>query len=203
MKNTLYLGAGIIVGLILVMVGWKVFSPPYQYQGSLIDPPVIAPDFSLVDQNGEKWALSENQGKVIVMFFGYTSCPDVCPLTLTKFKQIKSLMGDDAKNIEFVYITVDPERDNPEKLKHHLNAFDTEFIGLSETRNKLETVWKNYGVYQAKVETESAAGYLVDHSATTYVINQDGQLRLTFPYGMESTSMAEDLAHVLRDQSDD
>lgn len=199
MKNTLYLGAGIIVGLILVVVGWKVFSPPYQYQGSLIDPSVTAPDFSLVDQNGEKWTLSENQGKVVVMFFGYTSCPDVCPLTLSKFKQIKSLMGKDSRQVVFVYITVDPERDTPEKLKHHLDAFDPEFIGLSETRTRMENVWKNYGVFQAKVETESATGYLIDHSATTYVVNQDGHLRLTFPYGMDASSMAEDLVHVIKE----
>ncbi len=199
MKNTLFLGLGIVGGVLLVFLGWKLFSPQYQFRGSLIEPPVKAPDFSLVSQNEKDWRLSEQKNKTIVIFFGYTSCPDVCPLTLSKFKQLKELLGKDADEIEFVYITVDPERDSPEKMKRHLDAFDEEFVGLTGTTELMEPVWKDYGVYRLKVETESATGYLMDHSATTYVINSNGELRLTFPYGMDVEEMSADLSEVVKE----
>lgn len=199
MRHYLYLGMGIVVGVLIFLVGWKLFSPPYQFHGSLIDPAAKMPDFQLVDDENRVWKLSEQKGKVVVIFFGYTSCPDVCPLTLSKFKQVKTLLSKNSEEVEFVYITVDPERDSPERLHAHIKAFDPEFIGLTGGYEQLEPIWKNYGVYRQKVETESAAGYLMDHSATTYVIDNDGALRLTFPYGMDVSQMAKDIAQVVNE----
>lgn len=203
MKNILYLGIGITAGIILVVLGLKIFSLPYQYKGSLIEPPAKAHDFELVDEGNLPWKLSNQQGKIVVMFFGYTSCPDVCPLTLSKFKQIKTLLKQDADKVEFVYITVDPDRDTPQKMQSHLRAFDPDFIGLTGSEETLMPVWKNYGVYRERIDTESAAGYLMDHSATTYVINSQSELRLTFPYGMDAKQMAEDISHVIDEHPGD
>jgi protein SCO1/2 len=106
-----------------------------------------------------------------LIFFGYTHCPDVCPVTLTKYKQIKDQLGDQADGVRFVFITVDPERDTPEILGKHVANYDPGFIALTGSRAELEPVWKNYGVYQARSETESAAGYLVDHTTRIYAID--------------------------------
>jgi protein SCO1 len=184
---------------LLVVGGSVIFAPPYQFQGSFIDPPARAHDFELVDGRNQLWRLSDQEGKIVVMFFGYTSCPDVCPLTLSKFKQMKTLLKNDADWVTFVYITVDPQRDIPEKMQAHLQAFDETFIGLTGSEEQLQPVWTNYGVFRARVDVESAAGYLMDHSATTYVINSRGDLRLTFPYGMDAAQMARDIAQIIKE----
>jgi protein SCO1/2 len=199
MKSRLaILGLGVIIGLGLMLVAWQVFSRPYTYQGSLIDPPVPAADFTLTDQNGLPYRLSDQQGKVVLIFFGYTHCPDVCPATLSEFKQVKSALGSQAQDVEFVFITVDPERDTPETLKAHLAIFDPSFIGLTGTETELGPVWKDYGVYHEKKDTGSAAGYLVNHSAITYAIDKQGNWRLTYPFGMETQKLVDDVSHLVQ-----
>ena len=193
------LGIGIVLGLVLMLVGWKVLAQPYTYQGSLIDPPVPAADFQLNNQHGDTFHLSEQRGKVVLIFFGYTHCPDVCPVALSEFKQVKKQLGDLADQVEFVFITVDPERDTAEVLGQYLANFDPTFIGLSGTPDELEPVYKSYGVYHEKTDTGSAAGYLVDHTARMYVIDAQGNWRLTYPFGMEVEKQVEDLVHLLQD----
>jgi protein SCO1/2 len=197
--NYRLLGIGIVLGLAMMLVGWRVLAQPYKYQGSLIDPPAPAADFQLTTQHGEVFRLSEQRGKIVLIFFGYTHCPDVCPVSLSEFKQIKNQLGDLADQVEFVFITVDPERDTAEYLGQYLANFDPTFIGLSGTPEQLEPVYKSYGVYHQKVETGSAAGYLVDHTARMYIIDAQGNWRLTYPFGMEVEKQVEDLVHLLRD----
>ena len=192
-------GLGVVIGLVLVLVIWQVFTQDYTYQGSLIDPPVPAADFELTDQHGQTFRLSDQRGKVVLIFFGYTHCPDVCPVTLSEFKLIKSKLGNQADEVSFVFITVDPERDTLEKLGDHLANFDAGFIGLSGDRSSLEEVWMSFGVYQAKQETSSAAGYLVDHTARVYAIDVDGNWRLTYPFGMESDKLFQDVRHLIQE----
>ena len=196
MRNLVLLGLGILIGLVLVLVGWKALAPPYQYQGSLIDPPVKAADFTLIDQDNKPWTLSDQSGNVVVIFFGYTSCTDVCPLTLSIFKQVETIL-DFPENLLFTYITVDPERDTPEVLKKNLQNFDPKFIGLTENLATLEPVWKDYGVFRQKVETDSPTGYMMDHSATTYIIDQQGNWKLTYPYGTDARMISEDIHNLL------
>ncbi len=200
MKRLAFLILGISLGLgFLFLVIWFV-EKNYQYKGSLIEPPVTAPEISLIDQDGAEWNLGDQKGKASVIFFGYTSCPDVCPTTLSIFRQIKLLLDQQNELVNFVYITVDPERDSPEKLKNNLAAFDPSFIGLTGSNVDLEPVWKGYGVYREKVSTESASGYLMDHSAITYVIDKQGNLKLTYPYGMNPREITEDLRHLLKEE---
>ena len=186
--------------MVFIMVGWQALSRPYTFQGSLIDPPIEAADFELTDQNGQTFRLSEHQGKVVLIFYGYTNCPDVCPLTLSDFKLIKADLGEQADQVNFVFITVDPERDSQERLKAYLANFDPVFSGLTGSRSELESVWKAYGVYQAKQETGSAAGYLVDHTARTYAIDKQGNLRLTYPFEMERQAILDDVRHLVQEE---
>ena len=199
MKRLAFLVIGIILGISTIFLALWLSDLFYQYNGSLIEPAVQAPEISLTNQDGQPWVLKGQKGKAVIIFFGYTSCPDVCPTTLSLFRQMKELLGKQADNVDFVYITVDPERDTPEKLKANLAAFDSEFIGLTGSIEELEPVWKSYGVFHQKVETESASGYLMDHSATTYVINPDGDLRLTYPFGMDVGQIVDDIKHLLKD----
>ncbi len=194
------LGLGVIIGLGLMLVAWQVFARPYAYQGSLIDPPAPAADFTLTNQDGLPFRLSDQQGKVVLIFFGYTNCPDVCPVTLSEFKKVRSALGDLAQKVEFVFITVDPQRDTPEKLKAHLANFDPSIIGLTGTEAELGPVWKHYGVYHEKQDTGSAAGYLVDHTAITYAIDKQGNWRLTYPFGMETQKLVADVSHLAQEK---
>jgi len=197
-RHYLLLGLGVLVGLVAI-VGFQFFAQPYEFQGSLIDPPIPAADFELTDQHGDTFLLSDHNREVVLIFFGYTNCPDVCPVTLSEIKQVKAQLGEKSNQVQYVYITVDPERDTVERINAHLENFDPTFIGLTGDTSDLEPVWKAYGVYAAKVDSGSAAGYLVDHTARVYVIDVNGNLRLTYPFETGSDAIAADV-HYLVDE---
>lgn len=199
MSRYALLGIGVVFGLALVLAGWFIFDQNYTYQGVLIDPPATATDFVLTDQNGEAFQLSDQRGNVVLIFFGYTHCPDVCPVTLSDFKKIKEQLGEGAESVRFVYITVDPERDTQERMKTYLENFDPGFIGLRADRETLEEVWQAYGVYQERKDVGSAAGYLVDHTARVYLIDPQGNWRLNYPFGMETSKISTDIQHLLKE----
>jgi protein SCO1/2 len=200
MNKVWLFGTGVIIGLALVLgAGWVLLTGDYRYNGVVIDPPAPAVDFTLTDQHGQPFTLSQQRGKMVMIFFGYTNCPDVCPITLSEFKRIKALLGDQADQVEFVYITVDPERDTVERLAQYLPNFDPQFIGLTGSEAELEPVWKAYGVYHEKQDAGSAAGYLVDHSTRTYLIDGNGNWRINFPYEMSAEKVSADLLHLLRE----
>ncbi|MBT3391109.1 MAG: SCO family protein [Chloroflexi bacterium] len=198
-KLIVELGIGLLVGIVLVAIGAFVFKQPYTYQGSLIDPPAPTSDFTLKANGGTTFQLSEQHGKIVLLFFGYTRCPDVCPTTLYDFKQIKASLGEQADEIRFVFITVDPERDTIDLLGQFVTAFDSDFIALSGELDELQPVYAAYGVYRQKNDVGSAAGYLMDHTARVYVIDPNGNLRLTFPFGMAPEAMTEDIIHLLKE----
>jgi protein SCO1/2 len=195
-KLTLQLAIGLTLGIVLVL-GVFAFAQPYTYQGSLIDPPAPAADFALNATTGDVFHLSEQRGKAVLLFFGYTHCPDVCPTTLYDFKQVKAQLGDQDERVRFVFVTVDPQRDTLGHLGEYVTAFDPDFIGLSGDFDELQTVWDAYGVYRQEQDVGSAAGYLVDHTARVYVISPQGELRLTFPFGMASEAMTDDIRHLI------
>ena len=190
-------GIAILAGLVAVWV-ILAFARPYEYRGSVIDTPVPAKDFTLIDQDGEQFTLGNLKGKAVLIFFGYTHCPDVCPATLSDFKKIKTRLGMEADQVHFVFITADPERDTPEQIKAYLGNFDTTFIGLTGEIQDLEQVLKDYGVYRAKVESDNPQNYLVDHSARIYLIDPKGNLKVTYLFGTESSGIAADVSHVLK-----
>jgi protein SCO1/2 len=135
-----------------------------------------APDFTLTDQNGRPFTLSAERGSAVVLFFGYTNCPDVCPATLGAIASAYRKMGEPG-NVRVVFVTVDPERDTPQALKRYIGLFDPRFIALTGSAGALSAVEKAYGVY-AKIDPEAsgALGYSVTHTAAVYVIDKDGNL---------------------------
>jgi len=198
-RNLLIFGMAVFAGLIAMYLVLGT-DREYTFQGSLIEPAVPAPQFELTDMNGNLFQLSQLEDQVVVMFFGYTSCPDVCPVTLTEFLQIRSKLGPAAEQVSFVFVTVDPERDTPERMRKYLTNFDPEIIGLTGERSDLEPVWADYGVYQARAEGSSDGNYLVDHSSRVYVIDRAGNLRLTYLFGTESELITEDIRHLVSQQ---
>jgi protein SCO1/2 len=201
-RTALWVGVGLLLGLALV--AGVTLARPYTFRGSLIDPPLPAADFTLIDAQGEDFTLSEQKGSLVLVFFGYTTCPDVCPATLGEMKEIRrrlqadSRLARQAETIRYVFITVDPQRDTPEQVRKYTAAFDPAFIGLSGSQAELEPVWKSYGVYRAVSDTTSAAGYLVDHTARVYLIDQAGNLRLTYPFGTPVDDLLQDVRHLLK-----
>ncbi len=184
---------GLGLGLLIVISIPK----PYTFQGSYFEQALPAADFTLQDQHGRPFTLSQQRGKVVLIFFGYTSCPDVCPTTLGEYKKIAQRLGERADQVAFVMITADPERDTPERLGNYVSTFHPDFLGLTGSPEALQAVYDAYGVFVEKEESESKANYLVSHTSRVYVIDPDGNLRLTFPFGMAAESMAEDVLHLL------
>jgi protein SCO1/2 len=190
------------IGVMLVVGGMAAFAltRPHRFGGSLIDPPVAAPKIELLEAGGGRFRLEDQSGMAVILFFGYTSCPDVCPATLADFRTIKTRLGTWADRVKFVFITVDPERDTPERVRSYLSNFDAEFIGLTGSRGELEPVWKAYGVYQEQIDSGSSAGYLVDHSSRIYAIDPRGNLRVTYLFGTDREAIANDILFLLEDQ---
>ena len=157
-----------------------------------------AKDFELTDHNGVVRHLGDFKGKVVVMFFGYTQCPDVCPTTMTELAEVKKLLGKDGERLQGLFVTVDPARDTPEVLKAYMGNFDPTFLALSTTPEKLVQLAKDYKVYYKKVEGSTPTSYTMDHSAGSYVYDTTGQLRLFTRYGTGPKVLAADIAQLLK-----
>ena len=169
------------------------------FRGGAIEPPAPAPDFTLRTAAGKPFRLSQQRGKVVVLYFGYTLCPDVCPTTLAQLADVKTQLGEAAAGLRVALVTVDPERDTPKRLRTYTTAFDPSFLGLTGSTEALGKVWKAYGVFSEKKRVAgSPLGYLVDHSATTYIVDAEGQLRLTLPFGTPTDTLFHDLRLLLK-----
>jgi len=154
----------------------------------------MAPDFALTTQDGKDLRLSGLRGHVVAISFGYTFCPDVCPMTLAELTQVRGRLGTDARRFEALFITVDPERDTPPRLREYVNAFSRGFTALTGSAGRLADVRKAYGVVAEKrVVPGTAAAYLIDHSSFVYIVDPAGQLRLMFPFGMSIDDMVHDI----------
>ncbi|WP_461412771.1 SCO family protein [Gemmatimonas sp.] len=140
-------------------------------------------DFTLTDHTGQPFSLESQRGKVVMLFFGYTMCPDVCPTTLSKLTTVTARLGTDRAQVKTVYVTVDPERDSPAVLKADLDLFDLDAVGLTGTREAIDKVVAMYGAtYEITPTPGSAAKYSVAHSTTLYIIDPAGVVRREFPY---------------------
>jgi len=139
-------------------------------------------DFALTDHTGKARTLADFRGKAVVMFFGYTRCPDVCPTTLAELKAVKDQLGEDGKRLQVLFVTVDPERDTPAVLKDYLASFDPRIIGVTGDADAIAAAEKSYRVYAKKVPTDGG-GYTMDHTAIVYLMNKDG--RFVAPFNMK------------------
>ena len=158
-------------------------------------------DFTLTDQNQKPFTLSDQRGNVTLIFFGFTYCPDVCPLTLSNWKRIAEALASDAAGVRFVYITVDPERDTPEKMREHLAIFSTNFIGLTGALEELLPVYSAFGVYREKEQvSESAAGYIINHTARMFLLDRSGRWRLSFAQDTPVADIVHDIRLLLQEK---
>ncbi|MFD0669235.1 SCO family protein [Ramlibacter sp. MAHUQ-53] len=157
-----------------------------------------AKDFALTDHDGQPRTLQDFRGKLVVLFFGYTQCPDVCPTTLTDLAEVKRQLGPDGDKLQGLFVTVDPERDTPEVLKAYMANFDPAFLALRGTPAQLEEVAKDFKVYYKKVEGKAPGAYTMDHSAAHLVYDTQGRLRLYVRPGTGPKVLAEDLKLLLK-----
>ena len=156
-------------------------------------------DFSLVDPDGKVRTLADFKGKVVVMFFGYTQCPDVCPTTLTEMQQAMTLLGPQSDKVQVLFVTVDPERDTAAILKQYVPAFDPRFLGLRPAdAAALEKVAKDFKIYYKKVPGTSPGSYTMDHTAGSYAFDPEGRLRLYIKHAQGPETLAHDLKELLK-----
>ena len=199
-KRTLLVGLASFLLVGAVAVGGFLFSKPASFRGTTYGEPYpVAHEIELTRANGDSFRLSEMRGKVVLLFFGYTSCPDVCPTTLAELKQaLEKLGAENAKQVQVLFVTVDPQRDTPERIQEYVDHFNQDFIGLSGTESNLANVWKNYGVFRETVESASAAGYVVNHTARVTLIDQAGNMRVSFAFDTPVKDIVHDLKLLLR-----
>jgi protein SCO1/2 len=157
-----------------------------------------ARDFQLPDQDGRPRSLKDFKGKAVVVFFGYTQCPDVCPTTMAEIAQAKKLLGADGDKVQGVFVTVDPARDTPEVLKAYMANFDPTFVALRAPPEQLAAMAKDFKVFYKRVDGKTPASYTMDHAAASYVYDPQGRLRLYARYGQGAQALADDLRLLLK-----
>ncbi len=156
-------------------------------------------DFILLDPDGKTRTLEDFKGKVVVMFFGYTQCPDVCPTTLTEMEQAMNLLGPQSNQVQVLFVTVDPQRDTAAILKQYVPAFDPRFLGLRPADDAaLDKVTKDFKIYYKKVPGSSPGSYTIDHTAGSYAFDRNGQLRLFIKHAQGPQTLAQDLKELLK-----
>ena len=160
-----------------------------------------ARDFALTDHTGQPRSLKDYQGKIVVMFFGYTQCPDVCPTSMTELVAAKKLLGEQGDKLQALFVTVDPARDTPEVLKAYMANFDPTFVALyAASPEKLAELAKYYKVYYKKAEGKTPTSYTMDHSAGMYIYDTQGRLRLYSRYGSGPAALAADIKLLLQEK---
>lgn len=172
-------------------------APPAPFKGIDITGAPYARDFSLPDAEGATRSLGEFKGKVVLVFFGFAQCPDVCPTTLGRAIEVRKLLGADGNKVQVVFITVDPERDTPEVLREYMKAYDPSFIALRGNAEQVAATAKEFKVFFQKVPTKGS--YTMDHTAVTYAFDPKGSVRLALRHEQSAADVAADLKMLLRD----
>ena len=201
MKKAILVGALVLP---LVALGTYLAFPrlPRAEQGlrsGSFEPPREAPAFTLDGSNGKKLSLSDYLGKVVILEFGYTFCEDVCPRTLGRLTEVYKKLGSEARDVQLIFVSVDPERDTPERLREHLAAFNPAFLGATGAPGDLQAVQKAYGVRARQVASPNRAlPYAVDHSSSLYLVDRQGKLRGLVPFNTPVDDIVHDLEFLLK-----
>jgi protein SCO1/2 len=192
----LSVAAGILLAVLLVVVVLPRFRP-HVFSGTVIQSQTAAPSVDLVTSTGERASLRDFEDKVVVLYFGYTFCPDVCPTTLSTIKKAVDKLGDKSDDVQVIMVSVDPERDSPELLRDYLSFFDSRFLGMTGTEVEVAEVATVYGVFFQAEEGTVDTGYLVSHTANLMVVDREGYLKLIIPPDATSDQIASDLDYLL------
>lgn len=171
------------------------------FQGVDVTGAEYARDFSLPDANGQQRTLKDFAGKVVVVFFGYTQCPDVCPTTLQELAEVKQLLGADGERLQAIFVSLDPERDTPEMLKAYMGNFDPSFVALRGTPEQTAAIAKDFKIFYKKVEGQTPQTYTLDHSAGSYMYDPAGRLRVYERYGSGPQVVVSDVRTLLSEKS--
>jgi protein SCO1/2 len=157
----------------------------------------VGSEFNLLDHNGKPRTLADFRGKVVVVFFGFAQCPDVCPTTLAELATVAKELGKDADRLQVLFITVDPERDTPEVLRQYVPSFDPRFLGLYGDAEATARTAKEFKIFYQKQPLKGSSTYSVDHSAGTYIFDREGRLRLYGRYGAGAALLLHDIRILL------
>ena len=194
--NSLRLWPGLL--LAFALAGCDVAGRDQPFNGVDLTGASYASKLALTDQNGQPRTLGDFKGKVTVLFFGYTQCPDVCPATLAELAEVRRSLGKDGERVQGVFVTVDPERDTQAVLKSYMSGFDPSFVALRGTPEQTQLVAKEFKVFYAKVPGKTPGSYTMDHTAASYVLDRNGKLRLFVRYGSGAAPLAADLKALLK-----
>lgn len=194
LRRNLLLGGGAVALLPMLAACDKAAQA---FSGIDITGADYATDFALTDHNGQARTLADFRGKVVVIFFGFTQCPDVCPTSMTEMAEAKRLLGADGERLQGLFISIDPERDTPEVMKEYMAAFDPSFLALYAPAGDLPALAKRFRIYYNKVPGATATSYTMDHSAGSYVYDPQGRVRLYHRYGSGAQALADDLRKLL------
>lgn len=198
-RRILWIGSVVLLVSVMVVAVVEEIASRSRYRGLLYDPPRPAPEFALRAAANRLVRLSDLRGKVVLLYFGYTACPDVCPTTLSDLRRVQKSLGARASQVQVVHVTVDPERDTPERLHQYLSGFHPDFLGLSGSLDELKPVWQAYGVVrEVEPAPQSALGYFVNHSARVYLIDPEGRLFLSYAYGTPPEDILYDVQLMLK-----
>ena len=177
--------------------GAAVVDAAAYFDGSTaVDPPRQISDFTLTGNDGQPLSFSELHGKVTLLYFGYTHCPDICPMTLSDFQQVKTALGEQAEQVNFVMISVDGARDTPEQMQRYLSGFDPEFVGMTGSADELQGISDDFGLY-FHANTDQGEHYTVDHTGSIFMIDEAGLLRTIFTFGTEPDVISEHVQDLL------
>ncbi len=157
-----------------------------------------ARDFALTDHNGQARGIKDFQGKVVVVFFGFTQCPDVCPTSMAELAEIKKMLGADGARLQGLFVTLDPERDTQQVLQAYMANFDPTFLALRPDLDKLPQLAKDFKIFYKKVDGKTPGSYTLDHSAGSYVFDPQGRVRLYSRYGTGAAPLAADIRLLLQ-----
>ena len=157
-----------------------------------------APEFTLIGQNGAEVSLSDFDGKVVLLFFGYTHCPDICPMTMSVMNSVLDKLGDDADKVQVLFVTVDPERDTQEKIRDYVPYYNKSFIGLTGSPDEIDKVADDYNIFYGKEQVQSESEYLMGHNSSVLLITPEGEIFLRYPQNkMDPALIADDIKRVL------
>lgn len=198
LRTLMFVIVGLVIGLGL---GWLLFSwlRPPSYHGQVIGSQNPVTNFKLTGPGGEPVDLIDFRGKVVMIYFGYTFCPDVCPATMVELRTAVQALGRKADEVQVLMVSLDPERDTPEALETYVTHFDPSFIGLTGTEDEIITASTPFGIFYEREEGSAATGYLINHTATVMVLDKRGYLRLVYPFDTPGEDMAKDLRILIRD----
>ncbi|MFP3855211.1 MAG: SCO family protein [Anaerolineales bacterium] len=184
-------------GYLILLALWLAgCSGSYEWNGSPYEPASEAPEITLADTSGQPFHLSDKRGDIILVYFGYTYCPDICPATLAELAWVMEQLGSDAENLQVVFISVDPARDTPERVDSYLAKFDPDFVGLVGSEQELEKVTAAYGVL-AQRDPGDEENYTMTHTSRVFLIDNEGMLRTNYTFDEPPEAILADVEHLL------